>query len=139
MRKMSYEHVKNLRAHTLGSTMETESLPAPVTPLAASTSPVPRSRAAWRDTGVLWLLASAAGFGSMAIFAKLAYSGGLNLPTLLATRFGLAAVLMWGLLAGRRLSPRVPPRTLLGLLLMGGIGYVGQSFSFFTALQTIPA
>jgi drug/metabolite transporter (DMT)-like permease len=97
------------------------------------------ARAGRLDPGVLWLLASAAGFGSMAILAKLAYSGGLTLPTLLATRFGLAAVLMWGLLAVRRLSPRVPPRTLLGLLLMGGIGYVGQSFAFFTALQTIPA
>ena len=114
-------------------TASTARAPSPATGVRAGT------RAGWLDPGVLWLLASAAGFGSMAIFAKLAYSGGLTLPTLLATRFGLAAVLMWGLLAVRRLSPRVPLRTLIGLLLMGGIGYVGQSFAFFTALQTIPA
>src|SRR5689334_12170215 len=43
------------------------------------------------DPGVIWLLLSAAGFGAMAIFAKEAYAAGVNLPTLLAVRFGLAA------------------------------------------------
>ncbi|HST05634.1 MAG TPA: DMT family transporter, partial [Chloroflexia bacterium] len=97
-----------------------------------------RSRVRW-NTGVLWVLASAAGFGAMAIFAKLAYADGLNVPTLLAVRFSLAALLMWAILAICRVSPRVPARTLGGLLLMGGLGYVGQSFAYFTALQTIPA
>ncbi len=91
------------------------------------------------DGGVIWLLLSAAGFGALAIFGKLAYAAGLGLPTLLAGRFSLAAVVMWGLLAGRRVSPRLPRRTLLGLLAMGAVGYVGQSFAFFTALQTVPA
>jgi len=100
----------------------------------------PATRAGGRlDGGVIWLLLSAAGFGALAIFAKLAYAGGLELPTLLAGRFSLAAVVMWGLLALWRVSPRVSRRTLLGLLLMGSVGYVGQSFAFFTALQTVPA
>jgi len=97
------------------------------------------ARAGWLDPGVLWLLASAAGFGAMAIFGKLAYSGGLTVPTLLAVRFSLAAVVLWALVAVRRLSPWVTRRQLAGLLLMGALGYVGQAFSFFTALQTIPA
>lgn len=100
------------------------------------TAPAPARRL---DAGVLWLLASAAGFGAMAIFGKLAYAGGLAVPTLLAGRFSLAAVVMWGLLAVTRQSPRVSRRTLVGLLAMGGLGYVGQSFSFFTALETVPA
>lgn len=91
------------------------------------------------DGGVIWLLLSAAGFGALAIFGKLAYAGGMGLPTLLAGRFSLAAVVMWGLLLVRRVSPRVARPTLLGLLLMGSVGYVGQSFAFFTALQTVPA
>ena len=95
--------------------------------------------AGWLDPGVLWLLASAAGFGAMAILAKLAYGAGVGLPTLLAGRFGLAALLMWAIVAARRLPVRVPLRTLGGLLAMGALGYVGQSFAFFTALQTIPA
>lgn len=91
------------------------------------------------SVGVLWLLVSATGFGAMAIFIKLAYGAGLTTPTVLAVRFTLAAGLMWGLLATRRLSPRIPVRKLAGLLGMGALGYVGQSFAFFTALQTIPA
>jgi drug/metabolite transporter (DMT)-like permease len=122
--------------------METESLPAPAEPVKPLSSSAPAVRggwATWRDPGVLWLLASAAGFGAMAIFAKLAYSEGLTLPTLLAARFTLAALLMWAIVAARRLPWRIPWRTLAGLLVMGGLGYVGQSFSYFTALQTIPA
>jgi len=88
---------------------------------------------------VLWLLASGAAFGAMAIFGKLAYSGGVTLPTLLAVRFTLAAAILWLLVAARRESARVPLWTLGGLLLLGGAGYVGQAFSFFTALRTIPA
>ena len=91
------------------------------------------------EGGVIWLLLSAAGFGALAIFGKLAYAEGLGLPTLLAGRFSLAAIVMWSLLALRRISPRVSRTTLLGLLLMGSVGYVGQSFAFFTALQTVPA
>jgi drug/metabolite transporter (DMT)-like permease len=125
--------------------METESLPAPaesVAPLPSarpSTPAVTGTRAAWRDPGVLWMLASAAGFGAMAIFAKLAYSAEVTLPTLLTARFTLAAVLLWMILVARRLPWRVPWRTMVGLLVMGGLGYVGQSFSYFTALQSIPA
>ncbi len=91
------------------------------------------------DPGVIWLLISAAAFGSMAVFAKEAYAAGTGLPTLLAVRFALAALLLWaGTLAGR--TPlRLSRRQAIGLFLMGGVGYVGQSFSFFTALQTIPA
>jgi len=88
---------------------------------------------------VFWILASAAAFGALGIFGKLAYAGGLGLPTLLAARFGLAAVLMWAIVAVRGLSPRVSLRTLVGLLLMGAVGYVGQAFSYFTALLTIQA
>ena len=91
------------------------------------------------DAGTLWVLASAAGFGAMAIFAKLAYAAGVGTPTLLAVRFSIAAVVLWGLLAVRRQPARVSRRTLGGLLLMGGVGYVGQALAFFTALQTIPA
>lgn len=90
-------------------------------------------------SGVFWILASAAAFGALGIFGKLAYAGGLGLPTLLAARFGLAAVLMWAIVAVRGLSPRVSLRTLVGLLLMGAVGYVGQAFSYFTALLTIQA
>jgi drug/metabolite transporter (DMT)-like permease len=91
------------------------------------------------DPGVIWLVVSAAGFGSMAIFAKEAYAAGVELPTLLAGRFALAALCLWVMVWGGRARLRLSGRQVVGLALMGGLGYVGQSFAYFTALQTIPA
>lgn len=84
--------------------------------------------------GVAWVVLSAAGFGAMAIFAKLAYRDGVSLETMLFLRFALAGLLLaaWGARQGMR-WPR--GRDLLWLAAMGGIGYVGQSWSFFSALQ----
>ncbi len=85
-------------------------------------------------------ITSAVCFGTLAIFAKLGYLAGLQLPQVLAWRFSLAAAGLW-LLAiafGQRLSS-LSPRRALGLFLMGLAGYSGQAFSFFGALQTLPA
>lgn len=87
-----------------------------------------------RWQGVFWIVLSAAGFGAMAIFAKLAYRDGVTLPTMLFLRFALAGVLlaMWGTLCGMR-WPR--GLDLLLLIAMGAVGYVGQSYCYFSALQ----
>lgn len=89
---------------------------------------------AQRWQGIAWIILSAAGFGAMAIFAKLAYRDGVSLSTMLFLRFAIAGALLaaWGAWRGMR-WPR--GRDLLWLVAMGGIGYVGQSFSFFAALQ----
>ncbi len=86
----------------------------------------------WR--GVPWIVLSAAGFGAMAIFAKLAYRDGVDLPTMLFLRFTIAGVLLaaWGAAKGMR-WPR--GRDLLWLVAMGGVGYVGQAYCYFAALQ----
>lgn len=70
----------------------------------------------------------------MAIFAKLAYRDGVSLSTMLFLRFAIAGTLLavWGAWRGMR-WPR--GRNLLWLIVMGAIGYVGQSFSYFAALQ----
>lgn len=89
---------------------------------------------AQRLSGALWILASATGFGAMAIFARYAFAGGVSLPTLLFLRFILAGAIMAGFMVASRASwPR--GRTLLTLILMGGVGYVGQAFCYFSALQ----
>jgi drug/metabolite transporter (DMT)-like permease len=101
------------------------------------------TRRAWAGrlpaAGLVWMLISAAAFGSMAIFAKEAYAAGVGLPTLLAGRFALAALFLWIGALGGRTPLRLRGRQVIGLLLLGGGGYVGQSFAYFTALQTIPA
>lgn len=54
--------------------------------------------AAQRRQGAIWVIFSAAGFGAMAILAKLAYRDGVTLSSMLFLRFAMAGVLMalWG-------------------------------------------
>jgi drug/metabolite transporter (DMT)-like permease len=87
--------------------------------------------------GLLLCLVSAAGFGAMAIFAKEAYATGLDVTTLLALRFPMAAAMLWALIALRR-RPLGSPRGLLagGLL---GLWYAAQAALFFSALERIDA
>ena len=87
--------------------------------------------------GVALVVGSACCFGTLGVFGKLAYRLGLSTPQLLSYRFALAAVLLW--LAAIVIRQGLPPRrSLLGLAIMGGVGYVGQSASYFSALHFIP-
>lgn len=87
-----------------------------------------------RRSGVVYVVLSAVAFGAMAIFARFARESGADVMTVLFLRFAIAAVLMSALMVatGRRWPAR---RNVLILAGMGGVGYVGQSFSFFTALD----
>lgn len=95
-------------------------------------TPDPLARA--RSIGFVCIVASAAGFGAMPIFAKLAYAEGVDLPSMLFLRFALAGgalavVMQW------RAMPWPRGGNLLALVAMGGVGYLGQSFCYFAALQ----
>lgn len=83
--------------------------------------------------GTLLVIVSSLAFGAMALFARVAYAAGTAPITLLFLRFGIAAGCMAFIVAVRR-EPLPTGKVLAGLALMGGVGYVGQSFSFFTAL-----
>lgn len=86
-----------------------------------------------RALGAGLVALSAASFGAMAIFARLALAEGVDVPTMLFLRFAVAG----GLLAVFMVvSGRTWPvgRNLWILILMGAVGYVGQSFCFFSAL-----
>ena len=87
-----------------------------------------------RFVGVLLVLISAASFGTLAILGRFAYADGMDTFTLLALRFSTAAALMAVLLYLRR--EQIPRgRLLLQLVGMGALGYVGQSFSYLTAIR----
>jgi drug/metabolite transporter (DMT)-like permease len=88
--------------------------------------------------GVFLILISGSSFGTLAIFARLAYEDGVTPITLLFLRFGIASLCMLFIMWLRSL-PIPRGWVLLGLALMGGIGYVGQALSYFTALTLIPA
>ncbi|WP_131111145.1 DMT family transporter [Sulfuricystis thermophila] len=93
-----------------------------------------RTSKAERWHGLWWIMLSAAGFGAMAIFAKIAYAAGVTLSTMLFLRFMIAGLLLaaWGSMHGM-CWPR--GRDLLWLILMGAIGYVGQAYCYFSALK----
>src|SRR5512140_2071667 len=87
-----------------------------------------------RLLGIILIIISAASFGTLATFGRYAYAEGIDTYTLLFFRFGIAAVLMGVLLALRGESlPR--GKTLLMLVGMGAIGYVGQSYCYLTAIR----
>ncbi|MBN2146022.1 MAG: EamA family transporter [Anaerolineales bacterium] len=87
-----------------------------------------------RLIGILFIITSAASFGTLAIFGRYAYQAGLDTPTLLFLRFTSAALLMALVMLLRR-QPLPRGRALLLLIAMGGIGYVAQSFCYLTAIK----
>jgi len=106
--------------------------------VASDSSRVPRGRA----LGILLVVVSACAFGSGALFAKPVYAAGLDWMTLLAWRFGFAAVASWiwllAIPANRRGLRRLSRRRVLVLLSLG-ILYVINSGTYFAALETVPA
>ncbi|MDD3325566.1 MAG: DMT family transporter [Zoogloea sp.] len=86
----------------------------------------------WIGAGLVAL--SALSFGAMAIFARFAFAGGVDVTALLFLRFLIAGALMAVLMSAlKRPWPR--RRNALTLALMGGVGYVAQALCFFLALQ----
>jgi drug/metabolite transporter (DMT)-like permease len=84
--------------------------------------------------GSILIAISAASFGTLAIFGRYAYDAGIDTFTLLFLRFGISAILIGALLFAR--GEALPKgKTLLQLIGMGALGYVGQSFSYLTAIR----
>jgi drug/metabolite transporter (DMT)-like permease len=91
-----------------------------------------------RAKGIACIVASALAFGAMAIMARAAYADGVDTPSLLALRFSIAALCLFAIVRVRRLAlPR--GRDLLGVALLGGVGYGSQAATFFVALTLAPA
>jgi drug/metabolite transporter (DMT)-like permease len=91
-----------------------------------------------RHVGLLLITISAASFGVMPILARFAYAAGADPITTLWLRFWIAAVVMAVIMLLRRL-PFPRGRVLLGLVLMGALGYAGVSLAYFTALTMASA
>ncbi len=87
--------------------------------------------------GAALVALAALGFGSLAIFGKLAY--GLHVPTasLLAGRFVVAAVVLWLVVVVLRRAP--VPRSHVAAVAALGFVYAVVTGSYFLALRTIPA
>ncbi len=87
-----------------------------------------------RMVGALLVAVSSAAFGSMAIFGVWAQDDGTSTPALIFVRFTAAALILAVVLRARGI--RLPPwRDCLPIAGMGGIGYIGQAYCYFLALE----
>ena len=87
-----------------------------------------------RLTGILLIAISAASFGTLAIFGRFLYADGMDTFTMLFLRFGISASIMTFILILRK-EPFPRGRVLALLIGMGALGYVGQSFSYLSAIK----
>ena len=89
-------------------------------------------------TGTLLILISGMAFGAMTVLAPFAYGAGTSPSTLLFLRFALSGLALAAYMGIRGI--RLPKgRTLLVLVLMGGLWYFSQSLAYFTALTLVSA
>ena len=87
-----------------------------------------------RAVGLLLVAGSAFAFGVMPVFIKMAYAAGASVYTTLFLRFVFGAVCIFPLMFILKL-PMPSRREIITFLLLGGIGYVAQSFFYFAALE----
>jgi len=93
-----------------------------------------------RRTGIALCIASAAAFGALPIFGKVALDGGANVVTLLFFRFLTATSILWLLVRCTSTSTRgIERRHLAAGFVMGAAGYGIQSTMYFLALERIDA
>ena len=93
-----------------------------------------------RATGVALVLVSAAAFGSGSLFAQPVYAAGVGWMTLSAWRFLFGAGFTWCFLllsADRRASLRGIDRRVAAAALGLGVLYVGNSGTYYAALETV--
>jgi len=91
-------------------------------------------RVADRAKGVAFAIISAISFSTLGLFAKLAYSQGMQPAQALAWRFTLAAAVLWAILL-RRGGHRRPRREYRNALLLGILGFAPQAGLFFLTVK----
>lgn len=92
--------------------------------------------------GFALVIVSALCYSSLGIFGKVALAERIAVPSMLATRFTIAAAALWAVVAAvpalRRSMPLLRGRW-KRLVLWGCVGFAGQSGLFFGALTYVPA
>lgn len=92
-----------------------------------------------RTVGILFCLISAVAYGTAGIFGKLAFEEGLSVPTLLAARFAIASVAMWGIVLAMG-GPIRPSRRGMAIgLVLCILTYSAQTGAYFLSLERIDA
>jgi drug/metabolite transporter (DMT)-like permease len=90
--------------------------------------------------GALLCLLSAAAFGTLGIFGRLASDAGASIAATLFVRFAVAALVFWAVLrftGGWRRMRSLPRHVVLIGLGLGAVGYALQSGLYFAAIQRL--
>lgn len=90
-----------------------------------------------RVRGVLLVLLSAASFGAVSPFVRLAYDSGVNVTTVMVVRYALAVVAVLGYLIWRRQSWKLSGRR-LGFTVILSLFLGGLSFAYLGSIRYIP-
>lgn len=90
--------------------------------------------------GTFFTLIAAAGFGAVAPVAMILYSYGITPVFMLAARFFLASVFLWGYVFVKRnkICFRLEKEQLFVMFLLGGLLYFLTTLFYFKAIQYIP-
>ena len=88
-------------------------------------------------TGIALCATSAVGYATMPILAKAAYAAGAGALALLTVRFGIAAVLLWAMVAWRR--PALDWTLLAKGLALGAVAFAGEAYLYMSAVRRIDA
>ncbi|WP_313691490.1 DMT family transporter [Halorarum halobium] len=99
-----------------------------------------------RTVGTLFVLLSAACFGTLGVLGELAFRAGLSVPAALTLRFLVGGAVVWAGLGVHRLlvpdtSPvlRLPTRDAAVAVALGAVGYAGVSYGFFVGVERTSA
>ena len=89
--------------------------------------------------GIAYVIIAAACFGILPILTVNAYKGGINVITLLAIRFTIAALFFFIFVLARHVKLALKPKTILRLFILGGICYTLQASFYVSSVNYIPA
>lgn len=87
--------------------------------------------------GTLAILGSSLGYAGLPVLGKIALDRGVGVVPLVAWRFAIAAVLLWGIVLVYRLPAPTRGKTRAASLL--GLVYAGASLAFMVGLERVPA
>jgi drug/metabolite transporter (DMT)-like permease len=90
-------------------------------------------------TGILLCVLSALCYGALPVLGKAAYAAGAGELALLTVRFGIAATLLWALVAWRRAATRLQWRAVACALALGAVAFAGEAYLYMAAVRRIDA
>ncbi|WP_434509940.1 DMT family transporter [Desulfitobacterium sp. AusDCA] len=89
--------------------------------------------------GTAMVALSAAGFATLPIFMKFAFTGGANILTILGFRFILASIILWIILIMNHHSFHISAKHLFQLMGILGLGYGTMSFLYAVTVENLSA